>query len=82
MADGYFETVISLTDARQSALFYEHVIPLLPFDWIGQLPKRDADLERQMSVNARILFYDLAPDSLKTRYMEYLPSYAGKWVTE
>jgi len=29
MADGYFgTTVISLTDAKQSALFYEHVIPL------------------------------------------------------
>src|SRR5215475_13552449 len=62
MADLHFDTVISLTDARQSALLYEHVIPLLPFNLA--LPKRDPD-------NARILFYDLAPDSLKTQYMEY-----------
>jgi hypothetical protein len=37
MADGYFDTVISLTDARQSALFYEHVIPLIPIDLLHSL---------------------------------------------
>jgi hypothetical protein len=34
MADGYFDTVISLTDARRSALFYEQVIPFMPVDLI------------------------------------------------
>jgi hypothetical protein len=32
MADRYFDTVISITDAKRSALFYEHVIPLVPYD--------------------------------------------------
>jgi hypothetical protein len=77
MADGYFDTVVSLTDARRSALFYEHVIPLAPFDLITSLlqaAKRGADLKRIRELDDQI-FRDFA-DNLRSlsSNKEYLPT--------
>jgi hypothetical protein len=88
MADGYFDTVISLTDARRSALFYEHVIPLIPIDLLHSLEllrKRSADLTaddsrtdleetlRHLSGVYERVLPDLAPDHLRDN-TEYVPT--------
>jgi len=72
MANGYFDTVLSLTDARRSALFYEHVIPIAPYNLFLSLAKLwtskkkdDSDEAKQLFDYYTKIFRDLAPDHLR-----------------